>query len=371
MDRPAASTLLSRRRGIAASASLLMALLAGPRVEAAPREIVLGHPATITMSLAPIAAATELGLFEKEGLKVKVVELKGTSMVIPQVATKSIQIGNIGPEPLSALKQPGQSPMPIKFFYNLTPTYPWEFIVPASGPVKKLEDLRGKKVGVQVLTNTHMPVTRVVLKNHGLTAGKDYQFQTIGYAGQALFSLMRGDADTYYIGWNEIANYLAMGADLRILPMDPEIKTLFGNGYVAHEDTIKDDPQMLVGFGRALSQATLICQNAPHWCVQTAWKTYPQIKLKEGTEEEKLAKSVQVLLGILKSQLPDGDSVTAQLSGFDDAAWKNLFRILHEGGELPNPAIDLATIYTNQFVGDVNAFDRKALADTIVRLKKQ
>jgi NitT/TauT family transport system substrate-binding protein len=337
---------------------------------AAPREIVLGHPATITMSLAPIAAATELGLLEKEGLAVRVVEFKGTAVVIPQVATKSIQIGNIGPEPLSTLKQPGQSPIPIKFFYNLTPTYPWEIIVPEAGPVKTIEDLRGKKVGVQVLTNTHMPVTRVLLKNHGLIAGKDYQFQTIGYAGQALYSLMRGDADAYYIGWNEISNYLAMGAKLRILPMDPEIKTLFGNGYVAHEDTIKNDPQMLIGFGRALAQATLICQKAPEWCVRAAWKMYPQIKLKEGTEEEKMAKSVPVLLGILKSQVADDPAPGDKMAAFSDSAWKNLFRILHEGGELPNPSIDLSTIYTNEFVEQINTFDRKALADTIERLRK-
>ncbi len=234
--------------------------------------------------------------------------------------------------------------------------------------MRTIDDLRSKKVGVQVMTNTHMPVTRVLLKHHGLVQGKDYQFQTIGYSGQALFSLMRGDADAYYIGWNEIANYQAMGASLRILPMDADVKTLFGNGYVAHEDTIKNDPNMLTGFGRALTQATLICQSAPEWCVKTAWKQYPQIKLKEGTDEEILAKSVMVLRAILKSQLPQGRADTVKFGSFEDASWKNLFNILHDGGELQNPSIDAATLYTNELVDPINAFDKSYVKSTISRL---
>ncbi len=93
----------------------------------------MGYPATITMLLAPLAAATDLGLLEKEGLRVKVVEFKGTSMVLPQVATKTVELGYVGPEPLTVLKQPGRSPMPVKFFYNGTPAYNWEIIVRKRG----------------------------------------------------------------------------------------------------------------------------------------------------------------------------------------------------------------------------------------------
>lgn len=361
------------RKHLLSAVSACVAVLtafADPSI-AAPREIVLGWPASITMSLAPIAAATELGLFEKEGLKLKVVELKGASVVIPQVGSKAIQIGGIGPEPLVVQKLSGQTSIPVKFFYNVNPTYTWEVIVPDKSSVKAIEDLRGKKVGVQALTNNHMPVTRVLLQRHGLAAGKDYQFQTIGYAGQALFALMRGDADAYFIGWNEISNYLAMGAQLRILPMDPEFKILPSFGYIAHEDTIKNDPKLLAGFGRAIAEATLACANVPEWCVRAAWKVYPQIKLKEGTEEEKLVKSVAVLQeGILKTQLPSRDVQTARMGAFSEESWRNLIRILTEGGELTNPKVDLSTIYTNGLIDQINAFDRNALADTIARLKR-
>ena len=355
--------------GAGLAVTLGAALTGAAPANAATREIVMGYPATVTMLLAPLAAATELGLLEKEGLSVKVVEFKGTSVVLPQVASKTVDLGNVGPEPLATLKQPGRSPMPVKYFYNGTPGYSWEMIVPEKGPVMTIDDLRGKKVGVQVMTNTHMPVTRVLMKNHGLTEGKDYDFQTIGYSGQALYSLMRGDADAYYIGWNEIANYQAMGAALRILPMDPEIKTLFGNGYVAHEDTIKNDPKMLAGFGRALAQATLICQGAPEWCVRAAWKYYPQIKLKEGSDAENLSKGVTVLQAILKSQLPGGQTENMKYGSFTEASWKNLFKILHDGGELQNANIELSSIYTNELVEQINAFDRKAAAATVERLK--
>jgi NitT/TauT family transport system substrate-binding protein len=356
---------------LALAGGAIAATAATAPLQAATREIVLGYPATLTMLLAPIAAATELGLFEKEGLSIKVVEFKGTSVVLPQVASKTVDLGNVGPEPLVTLKQPGRSPMPVKFFYNGTPGYAWEMIVPEKGPVRTIEDLKGKKVGVQVMTNTHMPVTRVLMKNHGLVEGRDYDFQTIGYSGQALFSLMRGDADAYYIGWNEIANYQAMGAAIRVLPMDPGIKTLFGNGYVAHEDTIKNDPKMLVGFGRALAQATLICQGAPEWCVKAAWKYYPTIKLKEGTEAEILSKSVMVLQAILTSQLPGAQTENLKYGSFTESSWKNLFTILHDGGELPNSNIDASTIYTNELVEQINAFDRVKAAATVARLRSE
>jgi NitT/TauT family transport system substrate-binding protein len=356
-------------RFVVAAGAIVATSLAGAAA-AAPREIVLGWPASVTMSLAPLAAATELGLLEKEGLKVKVVELKGASVVIPQVATKAVQIGGIGPEPLVIQNLSSQSPIPVRLFYNNTPMYPWELIVPDKSPVKAIEDLRGKKVGVQVLTNNHMPITRVLLQRHGLTAGKDYQFQPIGYAGQALFALTRGDADAYFVGWNEISNYKAMGAQLRILPMDPEFRTIPAFGYIAHEDTIKSDPQMLVGFARALTQATLVCQNVPEWCVRAMWKLHPQVKLKEGTEEEKLAKGASVLLDILKTQLTSGDVQTARMGAFPEEGWQNLVRILNEGGELPSPKFDAAKLYTTGLVDQINTFDRKALAETIARLKR-
>jgi NitT/TauT family transport system substrate-binding protein len=362
--------MITKYRAFATLALASSAMAAAPS-QAATREIVLGYPATVTMLLAPIAAATELGLLEKEGLSVKVVEFKGTSVVLPQVASKTVDLGNAGPEPLATLKQPGRSPMPVKYFYNGTPGYSWEMIVPEKGQVHTIDDLKGKKVGVQVMTNTHMPVTRVLMKNHGLVEGKDYDFQTIGYSGQALFAMMRGDADAYYIGWNEIANYRAMGAAIRILPMDAEIKTLFGNGYVAHEDTIKNDPRMLAGFGRALAQATLICQGAPEWCVKAAWKYYPTITLKEGTEAEILSKSVMVLQAILKSQLPGAQTENLRYGSFTDTSWKNLFKILHDGGELQNSSIDLSTIYTNELVDQMNAFDRVKAAATVSRLRSE
>jgi NitT/TauT family transport system substrate-binding protein len=150
--------------------------------------------------------------------------------------------------------------------------------------------------------------------------------------------------------------------------MDPEIKTLFGNGYVAHEDTIKNDPKMLIGFGRAIAEATLICQGSPEWCVRTARKHYPQIKLKDGTEDEILAKSVAVLRAILRNQIPGGQDVNMRYGAFTDVAWNALFRILHEGGELPNPTIEPSSIYTNELVNQINTFDRKSSAATVARL---
>jgi len=290
-------------------------------------------------------------------------------MVLPQVVSKGVDFGFVGAEPLAVLKQPGRSPMPVKYFYNATPFYNWEIIVPEAGPVHKIEDLKGKKVGVQVLTNTHMPITRVLLKNHGLVEGRDYSFQTIGYSGQALYSLMRGDADAYYIGWNEIANYQAMGAKLRILPMDREIKTLFGNGYVAAEDRFKSDPQTMVGFGRAMAQATLACLGALEWCVKATWKVYPQVKLKDGTEAEIMAKSVPVVQTILKTMLPQGLNDNPRYGAFSEESWSNLLRFLHEGGELQSRDIPTSTLYSNELVDQINVFDRKALMQTISNLK--
>ncbi len=361
----AVSTRLLQRIGLSAAA-LLLGPLATPAVA---REVIIGWPATITMNLAPIAAGIELGLFQKEGLSIRVVELKGTSMVLPQVVSKGVDFGFVGAEPLAVLKQPGRSPMPVKYFYNATPFYNWEIIVPEAGPVHKIEDLKGKKVGVQVLTNTHMPITRVLLKNHGLVEGRDYSFQTIGYSGQALYSLMRGDADAYYIGWNEIANYQAMGAKLRILPMDREIKTLFGNGYVAAEDRFKSDPQTMVGFGRAMAQATLACLGALEWCVKATWKVYPQVKLKDGTEAEIMAKSVPVVQTILKTMLPQGLNDHPRYGAFSEESWSNLLRFLHEGGELQSRDIPTSTLYSNELVDQINVFDRKALMQTISNLK--
>lgn len=364
---------MNRLKKFAASLALSLALpLACISSAMAVETVVFGTVTRITVGYAPLIAAQELGYFKEENIDLQIREFVGSAVLMPQIATKQVTIGYPAADVLILTRQPGRDPMPAKFFYNAVRSSIWEFYVPEKSPIKSISELKGKKIGIAALANGNVPITRALFKEMGMTEGKDYEFTTIGVGAPAFNALVKGEVDVYNTFDVNAALMTTSGIKVRRLEIPKKYSQLMSNGYVTHEDNIKNKPQMLAGFGRAASKGVIACDENPRWCVSTFWKHFPQTKPQQGTEEEKMNKALAMLAARQAGNLNFSDIGGKKRFGYyAPDIWKNYVQVLHDGGQMSVNQIDTSTVYTNAFVDEFNKFDEAKVRATVRSLKGQ
>jgi NitT/TauT family transport system substrate-binding protein len=329
--------------------------------------VTLGQPARTSLTFGPVFAAMELGFFAEEGIELKILEFQGTSVLLPQIANKSVTIGFPNADPLILSRQPGRDQIPVKFFYNGARASIWEFAVPAISPVKSLDDFRGKTIGVGALGNGNVPIIKAMMKERGLVFGKDYSIMATGDGPMAFRATLNGDVAAYNANDVFVAAF-AQAAEIRRIPVPDKYRNLFSNGFVAHESTIRENPVLLAGFGRALTKGILVCEANPDFCVLNFWKLNPALKPGNSSDADLITKGRQMLDARMAKYLSFPPGKPRRFGEFDDRVWRDYVDVLFEGGELSTKDVNVSTLYTNDLVGRFNDFDVgkiRALAKTL------
>ena len=206
-----------------------------------------------------MAAAAELGLFKAENLEPEFIVFQGAGALLPQVATKQINIGLPLTEPVLASYQPGNAPLPVVFFYNASPYNGMELAVLADGPVQGIADLKGKAIGVGAMTWGTLPQTRSLLRNNGLHPGSDVDIVAVGILGAGFNALRTGRVAALNYNENWIDTLEEQGTKVRRLTFPPAYRRMISNAFVAQQDTLRDHPDLLARFGRVVTEAGCSC----------------------------------------------------------------------------------------------------------------
>lgn len=356
--------------GICRSAVLALSVLAGFAPAALAEQVKLGQPAATTLTFGPIFAAMELGYFKQEGIDLEILDFNGSSTLMPLVANKSVTFGFPGPDPLVVSHQKGKSPLPIKFVFNAARQNIWQFVVMDESPIKTLEELKGKKVGVASLGNATVLTSTAMLDEIGLKKGKDYTFMTIGMGPPAFRATVNGEVDTYNTYDTNIAAFEATGAKLRFLEQPKKYRELFSNGFVTHLDTIKEKPQLVAGFGRAVAKGIITCEVNPDFCVDAFYRARPDLKPAGLSDEEVMKRGKMILESRMKSYLAFPPGEPRRFGAYSEEAWKNHISVLYEGGVIQDKDITPADLYTPEFVDAFNDFDVEDIRKKAAALPK-
>jgi NitT/TauT family transport system substrate-binding protein len=311
---------------------------------------------TVSSAAVPFAIATKMGWFEKDGLKVDLVPLPGSTDCVKLVATKELQASLPSAEPLAIIRPQG---VKAKFFYTAYQGNIYGIAVPADSPVKTIADLKGKKIGVTSMASAGVIVARALVRQAGMDPDKDVSIVVAGESAQtaALLSSKQIDAlsqfDTQY------ALTQNAGAKLRLLE-HPEIKKFPSNGFVALEEYLQSNRKQAVALARGYAMGTVFAIANPEAAIRILWEVYPQTKATGKDEATALRDDLLTLEARARNWRYEpvdgkrwGDNVEKNYQEY--MTW-----LLAQG--IIKDKTDAKDIVTNELLDDVNKFDVAAVA---------
>lgn len=351
-----------RKMPLVLSAIALAAVVAADSPAFALDRVVYGTASRPGLANAALYLAETLGYFEQENIAIETIQFDGTSVLLPQVANRSIDIGYPIPDFLVMSHDADRDPLPIKFFYNVNRLYNWEIVVPADSPINTIEDLAGATIGVNSLATGNVPVTRSILSSVGLEVGTDVNLIATPIGAAAINALRSGQIDALNL-FDVFHSQIELGGfPIRRLELPERYNSLSGNSFATHVDTFRDNPDLLKRFGRAYSKGLTACVANPELCVRAMWDMHPATRPTDGDEAENMEGFIAILQTNLGFKLPEGFPEDPNFGEFTPVAFDTLISVLYENEIISTQDIDHAVLYTNEFVPDFGDFDMEAIS---------
>ena len=201
---------------------------------------------------------------------------------------------------------------------------------------------------------------RAALRVAGLEPGKNVEFVAVGALGSGFQALRSGkvDALNYNSSWGDI--FELTGPRIRRIAYPAVFQENPGNGFIAHEDTFKENPDLIRRFGRAYTEAQYVCEINPTFCVRAFWRAHPESKPADA-DGKGLQDATTLLTRRLQRTLYRPDGTRRQPGEYDLAVIKQAIDAMAKAGEFPSADVPVEKIFSNAFVAAFNDFDKEAL----------
>src|SRR3990172_4344950 len=170
-----------RRLGALALSLPLLLLPASP---ALAEKIKVAY-SSISANFAPLFIAQEAKLFQKHGIEVELHYLAGGSLTSQAMASGEIPIGMVAGSSLVAAALAGSPQTLIGTSIGVV-----TMSVYASPEIKRVEDLRGKKIGVTRFGSSTDLSARAVLAKYKMEPGKDVAILQMGGVPEVLAGMV-------------------------------------------------------------------------------------------------------------------------------------------------------------------------------------
>ena len=205
--------------------------------------------ASKTVGFVPVWVAWRMGFFEREGLAVDLVLMRGAEKAAMALVGESVNV---------AVGSADAFITAVESNFNLAMTAGIinrpSFFIMAKKNYKSFEDLRGATIGVTNISSGPAVALRYVLKAKGLEYPRDYKLQPAGPDAERTMGMSAGriDASPLAVPFNFVAEELgfhAVGSYLEVIP-DYQVSVFAVNRAWAEHNR-----RQLVHFKRGMVQA--------------------------------------------------------------------------------------------------------------------
>lgn len=307
---------------------------------------------TPTVAEAPHASVPAiLGYWKEEGLDVDVKPSPGSTQATQLVVAGTAHFTMASVEPLMIARQKGGKVIAI---YNHVREPIYTIAVTKQSPITKLEQVKGKTIGVSSLASGAVPFSKAMLKLAGMDPEKDVKFVAVGVGAQAAHAVKEKRVDALgYWDW-AYAMIENTGVEFRHFTSEQTQKIL-SLMILANEDFVKSNADTAAKFARAIAKAALFTINNPEAAVKIHWQRYPASKPAGIAEDEALKQSVSILKARLPKYRIEGRNPPTW-GAFTKAEWEATQDFLASSGTIQKK-VDVAQYYNDSLLKKVNDFD--------------
>lgn len=348
---------MSKMKKCAAIALSVLALSAWPAIDQAraqDKRFVLQAGAPVPfIGLLPAYVAQGAGFFKQEGLDVELRYASGAPQATQIAAANQADVAFVTVEPSINGYDKG---IKGKIFARINNQLIYYIAAPEDSPIKTVEDLKGKKIGVPSLGSAAVPVIRSILRSGGVEPQSDTMLP-VGVMDQAMAALRAGSVQA--LGLYE-GIYFALersGVKLRYFK-HPALKDFGNTGLFASDQTIKTKKEDLCKFGRAMAKAALFSVTNKEAAVRLYWKAAPAAR--RGADEAEAMRNGLVEVGPVLKTFDIGFPPSAKYGVIDRRAFEQYIALNKEEGVIAvAPPVD--AVATNDLIDCINAFDGEAV----------
>lgn len=345
-------------------AALVWATSAAAPAAAQGKRVRLAYGvAAIDPSTAPwLSAAKTAGFWQEEGLDVQVTGFSGAGPALQLLANAQVDAVFTGTPDMLRLREEGLPIRTVANAYDSNHIYP---VVLADSPIQKIQDFRGKKMGIQTMTGSIALWTKVLLQSNGLTLNDLAAMIPVGTGAPAVHAIKSGQVDilTEWHGHYALLE-TQFGLKFRKFDKDPSLaQNSFVQAFFVRDETMQNDPQMVIGLLRGIAKGIILARENPKAAARGHFEQFPRtqptgVPLEEALERTAKIISINVELSTRSSQ--------ARRWGYASPAQVERVRdVLHEAGVIKKK-LPWQEYYTPEFIDKVNAFD----VDAVVRRAK-
>lgn len=312
---------------------LIILLAAGCAPAAAPQgaltQVRLPVGYIPNVQFAPLYVAMHQGYYRDAGLEVTL-DYSYEVDAVALVGANQLQFAIASGEQVLLAREQG---LPVVYVLAWYEEYPVGIASLAESGIESLADLKGRKVGIPMLSGASYIGLRALLQAGDLRE-QDISLDTIGYSQVEMLVTGKEDAIVVYVA-NEPVQLAAQGYTVHLIPVSDHVH-LVGNGLITNEQTMREHPELVRAMVAATLQGLRTAQADPQQAFEISTKYVENLEQVAEVQKQVLAESIK-----LWSQGGSGMS--------DREGWENMQALLLEMGLLSKP-LELEQAFSNEFL---------------------
>jgi ABC-type nitrate/sulfonate/bicarbonate transport system substrate-binding protein len=287
---------------------------------------------------APLVLAVDKGFFEEEGIKVELLEGKGSGDVIPLIGNKTNDFGYLNLTTVALAIGKG---MPVHVVAGLMGKHPSALAFYADQNIEEPKDLEGKSIALAP-GEAFAVIYPSFAEKWEIDTDKVQEIQLDPNAKNQAF--LEGQVDVLPVYANNELPLLRNLADKEIdvlIPGEWGFNTM-ANGIIVHNDTIEENPDLVRRFVKGVVKGYEYALEHPEEAVDAVTKRSEELA---GQPREVLLEQVKLTLDFIHSPATEGKP----LGWMADEDWNNTIDPLAET-EAIDERFPNEVFYTNEFV---------------------